>query len=60
MVLNDQKAVMTHFDQTATLVRGTKIASDKTVLDSHLYRITKMDQLAQKTYEAVCIYLYFL
>lgn len=57
MVLDDQKSVMTHFDQIATLVRGTRIASDKTVLDNHLYRIAKMDQLAQKTYEAVCIHL---
>ena len=57
MVLDDQKSVMTHFDQIATLVGRTKIASDKTGLDNHLYRIAKMDQLTQKTYEAVCIHL---
>ena len=57
MVLNDQKSVMRQFDQIATSGRSTSIASDKTVLYSHLYRIAKMDQLAQKTYEAVRIHL---
>ena len=54
MILNDQESVMKQFENAATNVRGIKIACDKTVLESHLYRITKMDQLAQKTYEAVC------
>jgi len=56
MVLNDQASVMKQFDYLATKARDTLIASDKSVLDSHLYRIEKMDELAQKTYEAVCIY----
>ena len=47
---------MKQFDYLATKARDTLIASDKSVLDSHLYRIEKMDELAQKTYEAVCIY----
>jgi len=54
MILNDQESVMKQFENAATKVRGIKIACHKTVLESHLYRITKMDQLAQKTYEAVC------
>ena len=58
-VLNDQSSVMKQFDQVASKVRGVKITSDKTVLDSHLYRISKMDQLAQKTYEAVGISMHF-
>jgi hypothetical protein len=60
MILNDQASVMKQFDRVASKVKGTKIASDKTVLESHLYRIAKMDQLAQKTYEDVCIILIVL
>lgn len=48
---------MKQFDYLATKAKGTLIASDKSVLDSHLYRIEKMDELAQKTYEAVCAHL---
>jgi hypothetical protein len=55
MILNDQASVMKELDKVASKEKGTKIASDKTVLESHLYRIAKMDQLAQKAYEAVCV-----
>jgi hypothetical protein len=54
MILNDQESVMKQFNYVASKVKGTLIASDSTVLESHLYRIEKMDQLAKKTYEDVC------
>lgn len=54
MVLNDQEAVMRQFNYVATKIKGTLIATDRTVLDSHLYRIEKMEKLAKKTYEDVC------
>ena len=58
MVLNDQASVLRQFDNVATKVTGLEFANDKTVLDSHLYRIAKMDQLAAKTYETVRPFLY--
>jgi hypothetical protein len=64
MVLNDQMSVMRDFRNQITQLQTAPgstinprserpVLQHNNVLESHLYRIDKMDRMAAKTYEAV-------
>jgi hypothetical protein len=60
MILSDQLTPVEEFEEFMNKVTESKTSSPKAkapnmVIESHLYRIGKMEKLAEKTYQSVCL-----